>query len=197
MFEDRADAGRMLVGKLSSFKGDFEVVVAIPRGGVVVGSEISGLLRLPLAPLVVKKTPTFCEPELAAGAVGPNGFSIGKRSRKIERIVEKRIKMYGRPGNFEGKKILLVDDGVATGATIETAIYFLQKRNVSGITVAVPVVSKSEFERLQRLVRRVVALKTPDEFRAIDEFYRNFSQITDDEVIQLLHRQNETNNRFR
>lgn len=197
MFEDRTDAGRMLVGKLSSFKDDFDVVVAIPRGGVVVGSEISRLLGLPLTFLVVKKIPTFGESELAAGAVGPNGFSIGKRSKKIEKIVEKRIKMYGRPGNFRGKKILLVDDGVATGATIETAIYFLKKKNVSGITVAVPIVSKSEFERLRGLVKRVVALKTPDEFRAIGEFYRNFSQITDDEVIQLLHRQNEINNRFR
>jgi len=187
----------MLVGKLSSFKDNFGVVVAIPRGGVVVGFEISRLLGLPLMPLVVKKIPTFGESELAVGAVGPNGFSIGKRSKKIEKIVEKRIKMYGRPGNFGGKKILLVDDGVATGATIETAIYFLIKKNVSGITVAVPVVSKSEFERLQRLVKRAVALKTPNEFRAIGEFYRNFSQITDDEVIQLLHRQNEINNRFR
>lgn len=162
----------------------------------MVGYEISSFLKLPLVALVIKKVPTFGQPELAAGAVGPGGVSIGKKSGKIEKLVMERIKKYGSLTDFNGKKIILVDDGVATGATIETAIYYLRNKGVAQITIAVPVVAKEEFERLCKLADKVVALEIPDEFDAIGEFYEDFSQVNDSKVLQLLYK-NEGNNRHR
>jgi len=189
VFKDRIEVGRNLAQKLLPLKKGSDLVVAIPRGGIIVGYEISRLLKLPLVPLVVKKVPTLGEPELAAGAVGPEGFSTGKKSRKIEKMVSERIERYDSQTDFEEKRIILTDDGVATGATIETAIFYLKEKKAALITVAVPVVTKNEFERLGLLADRVVALTTPDEFTSIGEFYENFTQVTDEEVIQLLHRQ--------
>ncbi len=189
MFKDRIEAGRILARELLPFKKGSDLVAAIPRGGIVVGYEISRLLKLPLVPLVVKKVPTPGEPELAAGAVGPEGFSTGKKSRKIEKKVSERIEKYGRQTDFEGKRIILTDDGVATGATIETAVFYLKEKKVALITVAVPVVTKKGFERLALLADRIVAITAPGEFTSIGEFYENFTQVTDEEVIQLLQRQ--------
>lgn len=176
----------MLARRLFPLRRDYDVVVAIPRGGVVVGSEISKFLNLPLVPLVIKKVSTFAEPELAAGAVGPEGFFVGKKSREAEKIVLERIKKYGGLIDFSRKRIILVDDGVATGTTIETAISYLRKKDVGRVLVAVPVVAKSEFERLKQIADKAVALEIPVEFMAIGEFYRDFTQVTDEEVIQLL-----------
>ncbi len=176
----------MLARGLISLRDDCDLVVAIPRGGVLVGSEISKFLNLPLVPLVIKKVSTFAEPELAVGAVGPEGSFVGKKSREVERIVLERIKKYGGLIDFSRKKVILVDDGIATGTTIETAISYLRKKKIGRIVVAVPVVAKSEFERLKLLADKVVALEIPVEFMAIGEFYRDFTQVTDEEVIQLL-----------
>lgn len=192
VFHNRVHAGKLLARRLSSQKREEDLVAAIPRGGVVIGYEISSLLKLPLVPLVIKKVPTSGQPELARGAVGPEGFHLGKKSRKIERLVAERIEKYGGLTDFSGKKIILVDDGIATGATIETAIYYLRNKGVDQITIAVPVVAKEEFERLSRLAGQVVALKIPDEFSAIGEFYEDFSQVDDSKVLQLLYK-NESN----
>jgi putative phosphoribosyl transferase len=188
VFKDRKQAGRALGRELSAINEKYNLVVAIPRGGVVVGFEIAKILKLPLAPLVVKKVPTFGQPELAAGAVAPERISTGKKSNEVEAEVGKRIKKFGGLSDFSGKKVILVDDGIATGATVETAILFLKKKGVRVIAVAVPVVGRDEFEKLQTLVERVVALEIPYEFDAIGEFYCEFPQVTDEEVIQLLQK---------
>ena len=193
VFLNRIHAGRLLARRLFSQKREESLVAAIPRGGVVVGYEISTFLKLPLVALVIKKVPTFGQPELAAGAVGPEGVYIGKKSGRIEKLVAERVKKYGSLTDFKGKKIILVDDGVATGATIETAIYYLRNKGVAQITIAVPVVAKNEFERLTKLADKVVALEIPDEFDAIGEFYKDFSQVNDSKVLQLLYK-NEGNN---
>jgi putative phosphoribosyl transferase len=188
VFKDRSQAGCALGRELSAINDKYDLVAAIPRGGIVVGFKISKILNLPLTPLVVKKVPTFGQPELAAGAVAPEGVLTGKKSRQVEAEVSERIKKFGGLIDFSGKKVILVDDGVATGATIETAILFLKKKGVGAIAVAVPVVGRDEFEKLQKLVARVVALEIPYEFDAIGEFYREFPQVTDEEVIQLLQK---------
>lgn len=186
MFRNRTEAGFLLARKMDPLRGKFDLVAAIPRGGVVVGYEISKILGLPMKALVVKKVPTYGAPELAAGAVGPEGFSTGKKNVQVEKLVSERIKMYGGNADFKNKNVVLVDDGVATGATIEMAIRYLKSKAVGIVAIAVPVVSKDEYDRLEKMSDKVVALETPIEFGAIGEFYEDFSQVSDTDVIQLL-----------
>lgn len=186
MFEDRIEAGNLLARRFASLNEVYDVVLAIPCGGVVVGRVIADYLRLPLFALVVKKVLTPGESELAAGAIGPEGVFSGRKSSEIEKLVKKRIEKFGRLGNLRGKKIILVDDGIATGATIETAIKYLKKKEVGKIILAMPVVPKDVIDEIHKKVDKVVVLKTPQEFQAVGEFYHYFPQVTDEEVLQLL-----------
>lgn len=189
MFENRREAGEILSQKLLKFKGiENALVLAIPRGGVVVGAEISRFLGLPLRALVVKKVPTLGQPELAAGAIGPEGIFSGEKDRQTWKIVKERIEKFGRLKDLEGKNVILVDDGIATGATIETAIKYLKKKRVGKITLAVPVAPEETVEKLKRRVDKLIILETPTYFGAVGEFYRDFPQVSDEEVIQLLQR---------
>lgn len=189
MFKDRTEAGRILARKLLDKEVKADIVAAIPRGGIPVGAEISRKLQIPMAPIVIKKVPTPGEPELASGAVGPEGISIGKKSVDVQNLVDGRIKKYGSCPPVSGKAVILTDDGVATGATIQAGILFLRKKKAGKIIVAVPVVAQDVYQSLFKLADDVVAVSTPDVFRAIGEFYGNFEQLTDDEVLQLLNRQ--------
>jgi len=186
VFEDRTDAGSLLAHRLSLSKEAFDVVLAVPRGGVVVGRVVADGLHLPLYALVIKKVPTLGQPELAAGAIGPEGVFSGRKSAEIERIVQERIEKFGWLRNLRGKKVVLVDDGIATGATIETAIKYLKKKKVGKITLAVPVATKGFIDKILKEVDRVVVLKMPWGFQAVGEFYRYFPQVADEEVLQLL-----------
>ena len=188
MFEDRHQAGKLLAQRLSLQKVAFDVVLAIPRGGIVVGAEISKLLNLPLKALVVKKVPTLGQPELAAGAVGPEGVFSGEKDRQTGKIVKERIEKFGRLENLRGKNVILVDDGIATGATVETAIKYLKKKKVEKMILAVPVAPEDVVERIRKEIDGVTILQTPDDFQAVGEFYRYFPQVTEEEVIQLLQK---------
>lgn len=188
MFKDRTEAGSLLAARLTPYEGRVDSIVAIPRGGVVVGFEISKELHVPLNTLVIKKIPSPYQPELAIGAIGPEGFTLGIKDKKTEKAVTERIRLYSQELNFLNKRVILTDDGVATGATIETAISYLKKKGVRKIIVAVPVVVKEEYEKLLKMVDGVISLTVPESFGAIGEFYRNFEQVDDRDVIQLLER---------
>jgi len=171
VFESRQQAGEILSQKLLKFKGiKNALVLAIPRGGVAVGEVVSKTLRLPLGVIYAKKIPTPGQPELAAGA-------HITRNRK-----------FGKTPNIKNKTVILVDDGIATGATIEAAIGYLKKKEVGKITLAVPVAPKETVEKLKRMVDKLIILETPDFFGAVGEFYRDFPQVSDEEVIQLLQK---------
>jgi predicted phosphoribosyltransferase len=187
VFEDRTEAGNLLAHRLSSSKGVFDIVLAIPCGGVVIGRVIADSLYLPLYALVVKKVPTLGQLELAAGAIGPEGVSSGRRNAEVGKLVKERIEKFGQLKNLRGKKVILVDDGIATGATIETAIKYLKKKKVGKIILAVPLAPKSIIDEICKEIDKVIVLKTPWGFRAVGEFYRYFPQVTDEEVLQLLH----------
>ena len=169
MFENRQEAGEILSQKLLKFKGiKNALVLAIPRGGVVIGKAVSDALGIPLGVVYAKKIPTPGQPELAAGA----------------RIA--RTKKFGKTPDVKDKSVILVDDGIATGATIETAIKYLRKKKVGKITLAVPVAPKETVEKFKHLADKLIILETPIYFGAVGEFYRDFPQVSDEEVIQLL-----------
>lgn len=210
-FRDRLDAGRRLAAELTEFAGRPEVLVlAIPRGGVVVGFEVARLLRLPLDVFIVRKIGAEQIPELAVGALASGGVQLiddsivraVKMSREsVDRIIacertelERRESVYREkrpPADVQGKTVLLIDDGVATGASMRVAISALRRRAPAQIVVAVPIVDLSVVPVLAREADRVIAVSTPTHLGAVGEWYAKFDQTSDEEVIELLRRADE------
>jgi putative phosphoribosyl transferase len=209
MFKDRVEAGRKLAEKLEKYKGDKKVIVlAVPRGGVVVGREVAEHLDCPLDICVTKKLGAPGQSELAIGAVGPDGVwvvdekiaeSTGADERYIKqesevktKEVERRMKEF-RKGKkelkLEGKTVILVDDGIATGATMEAAAKWLRQKKAKKMVLAVPVAPPDSLEKLKNLFDEVVCLETPWSFFAVGQFYEIFGQTTDEEVVRILNKQ--------
>lgn len=205
MFKNREEAGFRLAQKLSSFnKKDGVLVLGIPRGGVVIAKIVAEELKLPLDVLVTRKIGAPNQLELAIGAVGPgetvvldkdliNKLRVDENWLKEEiekkkREVGGRIKKFGqgKKYGFKNKTIILTDDGVATGATVEAAIKYLRKVGIKKIILTVPVAPKDTLRHLSKLVEETLVLETPEFFEAVGQFYQDFPQVTDKEVIQLL-----------
>ena len=179
------------------------VVVAIPRGGVVVGRVVADKLGLPLGLVVTKKVGAPGQEELAVGAMGPDGrvvldeALVGKLGlSKIDlapQIKNAKLKMQSYKLKFKvkeysmaDKSVVLVDDGVATGSTMKAAISWLRRQSVAKIVVAVPVCAPEAYGKLAGLADEVVCLEVPEDFGAVGEFYANFPQVTDKEVVAIL-----------
>ena len=211
LFRDRAEAGRKLATALKEFKGKELVVLGIPRGGVVVAGEVARALDAPLDIVVTRKIEAPGEPEYALGAVTQEGEvimdkqateSIGaskqyldEQARKKREEVNERMKKFRGDAPYpdlEGKVVVIVDDGIATGSSVRAAVLSVRKRRPKEIVVAVPVAPKEAVETLTGGGYRVVCLETPASFFAIGEFYEVFDQVEDEEVKQVLDR-----NRFR
>ena len=205
ILKDRHEAGVLLAKKLSSYSGKGGIVLGLARGGVVIARAVADTLKLPLDVLVVKKISAPGEAELAIGALAPDDvhhidWRFAERlgvdekyikeaiSRQSSAIREKTLlyrkgrKLY----RFKEKIVILVDDGAATGATIEAAIKWLKKKHASKIIVALPVAPKELLQKISPEVDGLVVLETPHDFRAVGEFYQTFEQLTDKEVIELL-----------
>lgn len=207
MFQDRKQAGSRVVEYLTDYRNMHDaVVLALPRGGVVVGFEIAVVLGLPLDVLIVRKIGFPGEPELAIGAVCETGAVVLNRdiiamhntsgayiTAEIERQKEEIVRRVGlyRGGrlisDLRGKTVLLVDDGVATGATMKAAIKALHEQNVRKLIACLPVAPRETAEELERMVDELICLERPGDFMAVGNYYLNFSQTTDSEVIELLH----------
>lgn len=205
VFHDRVDAGKKLADKLSQYRSKDVVVLAIPRGGVVVGFEVAGDIGAPLSVIVPRKIGAPGNPELAIGAVTEEGDtyidstivkSLGVTQSYIDEVkqqeveeIKRRMKTYlgdkQRP-EIQGKTVILVDDGIATGATMKAAIRTVRRHGPSKVVVAVPVAPPETVESLKELVDSVVCLETPSFFYAIGQFYQEFDQVGDAEVIRLL-----------
>ena len=204
-FSDRVDAGKRLASALKDFAGKNGIVLAIPRGGVVVGFEIARALNLPLDVIIPHKLGAPDNPELAIGAVAEDGTMIlddnlidymgvprdyiqaEAERQKVE--IQRRLKLYRQDApypNLKGLDVALVDDGIATGSTMKAALASVKNRGAATVTVAVPVGPPSTIKELKKQADRVVCLYTPEYFAAIGQFYTDFSQTTDEEVIQLL-----------
>jgi predicted phosphoribosyltransferase len=208
LFENRTDAGRRLAEALRAYAGRCDVIVlALPRGGVPVAYEVARALEAPLDLLIVRKLGTPGNPELAMGAIASGDASVLNRDvislyrisgEIIEQVtanerqeLERRERLYrgDRPyPELENRCIIVVDDGIATGATIRAGLAALRRKNPACIVVAVPVAPTDTLERLRAEVDDVVCLTTPTPFFAVGQAYRDFSQTTDDEVREILAR---------
>lgn len=206
MFRNRSEAGRKLAEKLSLYKGQGDVVVlALPRGGVPVGYEIATYLGVPMDVLVARKLGAPGQPELGIGAIAPGGIRVlddrlirllGVSKEYIEKVsqeeaqeLQRRTQEYrdGRPDiPLEGKTVIIVDDGLATGVTARAAVESVRRRNPKKIILAIPVCASQAIPFMRSLVDELVCLLTPSELGAVGLWYSDFRQISDEEVKRLI-----------
>jgi putative phosphoribosyl transferase len=203
MFADRTDAGRRLARALISYKGQPVVVFALPRGGVVLGVEVARALESPLDLIVVRKIGHPQSPEYAIGAITEDGdvvlnpdeasmldrsWIMGSAEAEL-REAHRRRAVFLRDGDripADGKIAIIVDDGLATGLTMEASIRQLRKQHPQKVIVAVPVAAKETVDRLRPKVDDMVVLYIPPMLGAVGAFYEDFSQVSDEDVIALL-----------
>lgn len=206
IFRNREEAGRRLATKLPSYKAIKNLIVlGIPRGGIVIGKQLSQALNCPLDIIVTKKIGAPGNPELAIGAVGAMdepvvNEELAARVRADEKYLQKevtsrqaevkrRIKEYRGdkpPLNLKNKIVIITDDGVATGATMEAAVEVVRQQEPKKIIVAIPVVARDSLKKIEEKADEVIYLDAPIMFFAVGQFYQEFPQISDEEVIKLL-----------
>jgi len=204
VFFSREDAGQRLGRWLLQQGVKADVVLGLPRGGVIVAAAVAQILQRPLDVLIVRKIGHPLHREFAVGALAEGGVVvldqevIGSRPlirAELDRIIDEekaRLRAYqarfhsGGLPRLEQKSVLLVDDGLATGATTEAAVLSAKKQNASRVTVAAPVASTHAIERLQRVTDQVMVLWPDPYFDAVGQYYETFNQTTDEEVLGLL-----------
>ncbi len=206
MFEDRFQAGRKLADLLFSYKNDpAAVILALPRGGVEIGSEISKILKLPLDVVMVRKIGHAYHPEYAIGAIAEGQKAIynereatlfeqkwlKQAEKKALDLIKKRIELYfgseTRRINIKDKTAIIVDDGIATGFTMGIAVKAVKDKGAKKVIVAVPVAPADSIKRLEGLTDEVIVGENPEDFLgAVGSHYYNFDQVSDDEVKTLL-----------
>ena len=208
-FSDRSDAGRRLAKVLSKYEGSNTVVLALPRGGVPVAAEVAAALNAPLDLVLVRKIGVPVQPELAMGAVVDGAAPIIVRNDEVIELsgtthrefdeacarelaeIERRRQLYiGERARVEiaGHVVILIDDGIATGATTRAALQAIRKRKPKELVLAVPVAPPETIRQLLKEVDTLICLETPEDFGAIGYFYRDFRQVSDREVIEILKR---------
>jgi len=209
MFADRSDAGRKLGRLLARFRDTKPVVLALPRGGVEVAVEIAAALDAALDVILVRKIGVPGQPELAMGAVVDGGSPTIVRNEDILRVagigetsfdavcrreldeIERRRRVYvggRRPTDVAGRVVIVVDDGIATGATVRAALQATRRRGPAKLVLAVPVAATDALERLRADTDDVVCLEANDRLGSVGAYYADFRQLTDADVIALLAR---------
>jgi predicted phosphoribosyltransferase len=205
-FEDRQEAGRRLAEYLTGYRGrDDVVVLGLPRGGVPVAAEVAALLEAPLDVFVVRKLGVPGREELAMGAIASGGVrvlnenvvqALGIPPTDLEAVTTReRARLEAQERSFrenrealsvEGRTVILVDDGLATGATMRAAVRAVRERGPADIVVAVPTASRDAVDLLADVADHVIAVLTPHDFGGVSAWYRDFSQVSDDTVRSLL-----------
>lgn len=206
IFADRADAGKQLATRLAAYAGPETRVLALPRGGVPVGFQVARGLGSPLDVFIVRKLGAPGREELALGAIASGGIKVlnwetiealGVTDATVDEIarresieLERRETTYrgGRPPqDVTGRTVLLVDDGLATGASMYAAVLALRAREPAKIVVAIPVAPQDTVTQLAQYADDVVCIAMPRPFRGVGAWYADFRQVTDEEVTELLH----------
>ena len=205
-FRDRAEAGRLLAELLRDYKGREDVVVlALPRGGVPVAYEVAEALGLPLDVFVVRKLGAPGHPELAMGAIASGGLvvlnkgvaaALGVDEAGVRRVIESELAELQRrealyrgthdPPDVEGKTVILVDDGLATGSTMRAAALAVRRLSPARVVVAVPVAAEETCREFEDVVDEIICEVTPRPFHAVGLWYDDFSQTSDEEVREFL-----------
>jgi len=208
LFQDRFDAGRTLASKLRAFANRSDtVVLALPRGGVPVGFEVAKALNAPLDVFVVRKLGVPGYEELAMGAIASGGIRvlnedvvrtlgipddvIDRVAAEEERELERRERDYrdGRPPvDVQGRTVILVDDGLATGSSMRVAVLALKRKRPAKVVVAVPLAAPATCAEFESEVDQIICAATPEPFRSVGQWYGDFSQTSDAEVRNLLRR---------
>lgn len=204
-FADRTDAGRRLAEELVARGVEADIVLAIPRGGLPLGRAVADELRLPLDIVVARKLGAPHNPELAIGAVGSDG-STWLNAELIERLdvaesylestqQEEATNARQKANQYRGdrsqpdltdKRVLIVDDGVATGATTTACIRLVRASGATAVILAIPVGPPETVEQLQGVADEVICLETPSHFQAVGQFYERFGQVSDEEAMAYL-----------
>ena len=207
MFRNRIDAGRRLAAALADYKAKQPLVFGLARGGVPVAAEVAKALDAPLRAVLVRKIGAPGQPELAVGAVADGdppatvwnddlvaafGLDAGARASLVRdqmRVIEERRARFGMgasPAPVQGRAVIVVDDGLATGATAKAALRAMRARGPSELILAVPVAPPETLDGMQGEADKVICLETPAFFMGVGNFYENFRQTSDDEVAALL-----------
>jgi predicted phosphoribosyltransferase len=206
IFESRLDAARRLAQALGAYKGRNPLVLAIPRGAVAMGAEIARLLEGELDVVLVKKLHAPGSPEFAVGAVDESGWayvagyaaSAGADQAYLAREKDAELALLRRrraqytparaPADPAGRVAIVVDDGIATGASMIAALHAVRAKKPARLVCAVPVAPTESLEQIRPYADELVCLETPEGFMAVGQFYRHFEQVEDDEVVALLAR---------
>lgn len=205
-FTDRQQAGERLAEKLATYRGRDAVLLGLARGGVVVASTLASRFHQSADVCVVKKIGSPFDSELAIGAVAPDGVSyvdwrLGHRTGADEKYIRtqiselndqirQKILLYRKgkkPYQLRDKTVIIVDDGAATGATLETAVKWLRVKKAKKIVVALPVAAPDVAAKIKPEVSELVVLETPKDFHSVGQYYERFPQVEDGEVIRLLN----------
>jgi len=205
-FKDRKEAGDRLANVLSNMDIEpYAVVLALPRGGVPVGYEIALRLHLQLDFLNIRKLGVPWQPEVAMGAVGEDGIphlnselvrSLAITPEQIRRVRDREMAVirerkkeyrgYAPAADLQGRQVILVDDGIATGATVDLAIEMVRSAGARSLVLAIPAGPQGTTEKYGDIVDHCICLQEPADFNYVGQFYRNFDPVTDDEVCELL-----------
>ncbi|MBN1236991.1 MAG: phosphoribosyltransferase [Gammaproteobacteria bacterium] len=208
IFADRREAGRQLADLLTrSPPSGASIVLALPRGGVPVGYEVARALGADLDVLVVRKIGTPGNPELAAGAIASGGVTVynpdvldmlGLGEQDLDRVREREVAELARRDevyrgtraapDVRGRTAVLVDDGIATGATMDAAVRAVRQLEPAAVIVAVPTAASDAVARLRRLADQVVCVEVPEPYIGVGAWYASFPQLTDEEVVSVLEK---------
>jgi predicted phosphoribosyltransferase len=200
MFHDRLQAGLLLAAKLKKYKNDNGIVLAVPRGGVPVAYAVALELGFPVEVILTKKIAHPVNMEYAIGAASLTDYFVIPHENVSEEYIQQELigirsrlkEMYERfmgdkvPEQLEGKTVIVIDDGIATGNTILGTVNILKKSKPGKIIIAVPVASQTAVWKLSKEVDEIVTVMSPEHFYGVGAFYQDFTQVTDDEVMFYL-----------